>query len=455
MTGSTLKFPAPRGTGDLLAFAFGTVTALWAVGYLGRMPGLLVPGAVLAPLFVAVMIGGGILFARLTSRTMRGAAFTGLLISLINLKILGSFLIPDENPIPLPPAWIWLPGACLATVALFVLGHGLGRLLKPASPAHEPDWTVRFALMAVAATALLMLAGGLVTARKAGLAVPDWPRSYGYNMFLYPFTRMTGNIYFEHTHRLMGTLVGLVTIALAVYLWITDRRAWLRGLAALAAVSVIGQGIMGGLRVSQAINTPEGIEVSTPDVETFISNFFRVSHGAFAQIFLALLIALSALASRAWRDRTPHAHASATLDHRLTLLCSGLLVVQLLLGAMVRHLPAKPLMWHISLAMVLFVLILTTGMRLWGIHGDQQPVLRKCGQALVGLVIVQIGLGFAALVSTQGTHATEPVPASVFLTTLHQLTGATLLGTSVLAAIWSRGLIQPATAVPQTAGASA
>src|SRR5436190_22037818 len=91
-------------------------------------------------------------------------------------------------------------------------------------------WLNRFAWLTAAATLLLIGLGGLVTSKEAGMAVPDWPTSYGYNMFLFPIHLWTGGIFYEHTHRLLASLVGLLTSILAVWLWVREPRVWLRWL---------------------------------------------------------------------------------------------------------------------------------------------------------------------------------------------------------------------------------
>jgi len=102
---------------------------------------------------------------------------------------------------------------------------------RPGASLDGLAWRTGFAGVAVVAGLLVVVAGGLVTSLEAGLAVPDWPNSFGSNMFLYPLAKMTGGIYYEHAHRLYGSLVGLTTIVLAVVLWFTDDRIWLRALA--------------------------------------------------------------------------------------------------------------------------------------------------------------------------------------------------------------------------------
>src|SRR4030095_11397011 len=110
-------------------------------------------------------------------------------------------------------------------------------------------WLHRIALLTVCATFPLIFMGGLVTSHGAGMSVPDWPNSYGYNMFLFPPRLWIGGILYEHKHRLMGTIGGLLSIALCVAAWKTEPRRWVRWLSILVLGSVILQGVLGGLRV--------------------------------------------------------------------------------------------------------------------------------------------------------------------------------------------------------------
>jgi cytochrome c oxidase assembly protein subunit 15 len=96
----------------------------------------------------------------------------------------------------------------------------------------------------------LLLSGGLVTSKGVGMTVPDWPNSYGYNMFLFPLSRWVGGIFYEHVHRLIASGVGLMTILLAISLWMTEPRKWVRVLGYIAVVTVVVQGVLGGLRVT-------------------------------------------------------------------------------------------------------------------------------------------------------------------------------------------------------------
>src|SRR5438477_1754678 len=105
------------------------------------------------------------------------------------------------------------------------------------------------AVLTACATFPLIFMGGLVTSHQAGMSVPDWPNSYGYNMFLFPPRLWIGGILYEHTHRLMGTIVGMLSIALTIVAWRIESRRWVRWLATSVLGAVILQGVLGGLRV--------------------------------------------------------------------------------------------------------------------------------------------------------------------------------------------------------------
>src|SRR5437660_5195471 len=98
---------------------------------------------------------------------------------------------------------------------------------------HNP-WLHRFAILTAAITLVLICVGGLVTSKEAGMSVPDWPTSYGYNMFALPFSKWVGGIFWEHSHRLAATGVGFCTSILAIWLWVKESRQWLRWLGVIA-----------------------------------------------------------------------------------------------------------------------------------------------------------------------------------------------------------------------------
>src|SRR5215213_7836385 len=138
------------------------------------------------------------------------------------------------------------------------------------------------ALLTAAATFPLIFMGGLVTSHGAGMAVPDWPNTYGYNMFLFPPSKWVGGIFYEHTHRLMGSVVGLLSIALCVWAWRTDARRHVRWLATGVLGAVIFQGVLGGLRV------------------VLVKLDLAVVHACFAQAFFCLAALTAVVTSKWW-----------------------------------------------------------------------------------------------------------------------------------------------------------
>src|SRR6266446_1596925 len=130
-----------------------------------------------------------------------------------------------------------------------VIADTRGRVRSP-----EKQWLNRFAWFTAFATLLLICSGGMVTSKGVGLAVPDWPTTFGYNMFLFPASKWIGGIFFEHTHPLIASTVGFLTIILAGWLWRSEDREWVRNLGVIAVAAVVLQGVLGGLRVTMLKN---------------------------------------------------------------------------------------------------------------------------------------------------------------------------------------------------------
>jgi cytochrome c oxidase assembly protein subunit 15 len=145
-------------------------------------------------------------------------------------------------------------------------------------------WLNRFAWFICIAALLLICSGGMVTSKNVGLAVPDWPTTFGYNMFLFPVSKWVGGILFEHTHRLIASAVGFLTIILAIWLWRSESRRWVRNLGLIALAGVILQGILGGLRV------------------TMLKDEIGIFHACVAQAFLALLVVIALVTTNFWRS---------------------------------------------------------------------------------------------------------------------------------------------------------
>lgn len=321
------------------------------------------------------------------------------------------------------------------------------------SQPHQPTepqnvWPHRTAWVLACATFPLIWMGSLVTTYDAGMAVPDWPNTYGYNLFLYPVQSWLAvwDIFLEHTHRLIGASVGLITIVLAVLVWRSDRRKWIRWVALAAVVGVCSQGTLGGLRVL-------GDEVLLAKI-----------HGCTAPIFFAITTALVALTSPRWRDGPPpKEHANARWLYRLGAVCLLGLYLQIVLGAQLRHLPADSgggwfAIWvwlHLATAgldlTVIVWLMVFCARRLQG-----QPVILRRARILVVLFSLQLALGAATWVTNYGwpawfTDYILPLQYTVvaegrwqvITTTLHVAVGSLNLVTALSVVLWSRRLVRP------------
>jgi heme a synthase len=145
-------------------------------------------------------------------------------------------------------------------------------------------WLNRFAWFTAFATLLVICSGGMVTSKNVGLAVPDWPTTFGYNMFLFPVSKWIGGVLFEHTHRLIASTVGVLTIILAIWLWRTEDRQSVKTLGLLGVAGVILQGILGGLRV------------------TMLKDEIGIFHACLAQAFLGLIVLIAIVTTNLWRS---------------------------------------------------------------------------------------------------------------------------------------------------------
>lgn len=425
--------PTAFDRSSIVPLAFATAVSMWAVAYVFRLPAVMAPSWLLLAGMLGVIAVWGWIIGRRAAGGWRAGATVGAAAAVINLLILGSLLSSADDGALLPSAVLWVPGSLLVS-ALVAAAFAAAAGARADAYGGPEAWTALFAKVAVAATFLLVVAGGLVTSHEAGLAVVDWPNTFGTNMFLYPLARMTGGIYYEHAHRLFGALVGLTTIALAVRLWRRDPRPWLRWLAAAAVVLVIVQGVLGGLRVTGGFT----LSVSEADMAPNIT--LAVVHGVLGQVFLCVVVAIAAATSLRW-SAAPPAEPRATLpgDRSLQQWLVATLLVQLVLGAVQRHL-AWGLIVHITLAAVVTVLAVMAGARAWGLYHGSWPV-QRFGQAVIGVVSVQVALGIAALAVTQGRAIVgSPTALEVTIATAHQATGAALLALSVALALWTRRL---------------
>ena len=249
------------------------------------------------------------------------------------------------------------------------------------------------AVLLVCAVFPLIWVGGLVTTYDAGMAVPDWPSTYGYNVLLYPWkTWLSGpwDLFIEHGHRLLGMLVGLLTIVLAVVILRLDSRRWMRCMGLLGVLGVIGQGVLGGLRVLMD--------------ERLLARI----HGCTGPVFFAFCVALAVMTSKWWKI----AHDELTPGNSLRVLSwvvFAVVICQLLLGSNLRHIGADIshktyavyVMSHVAMAVLLGLLSLVFFFWVWVRHRFRPWLVRPAGFLLV-LLVTQFGIGVASWIGQYG-----------------------------------------------------
>ena len=349
-------------------------------------------------------------------------------------------------------------------------------------------WLHRLALLTAVTTFILICMGGLVTSTDSGLAVPDWPTTFGYNMFLYPLSKTVSGFLFsidsnlqadldkdnlsvglrkalekneilvsknviistqeqgsrwkltdkaneriytliksserldvyvhgvlyEHSHRLIGSVVGFLTIALMVSIWVRDTRKWMKWLGIIALIAVIAQGVMGGLRV------------------TNLSRVLAIIHACFAQAFFALTVSLALFTSRGWLQTSVTIETTGASRLRsLSLITLGLIYIQFIFGAVLRHTGSR-LDAHLLFAGLVTIHIFLLLQRILKNYLENPPLVRLT-LLLSGLLAVQLTLGFGAYLVefTVFGEGVAPV-AGVITTTAHVAIGALMLVVSVV-----------------------
>ena len=282
-------------------------------------------------------------------------------------------------------------------------------------PSSFSTWPHRLAVTLAGATFPLLFIGGLVTSLGAGLAVPDWPTTFGYNMFLYPWSKMIGGVFYEHSHRLIASCVGLLTIALTVTLWIKEDRRWLRWLGIAALAMVIAQGVLGGLRV------------------VLLQHTLAIIHACFAQVFFALTVSLALFTSREWCNENSTSIDDGGRLRRLALITTVLVYIQIVFGALLRH-TGERLDGHLLFAALVAIHVVLLLLRITRHHGEE-PTLVRPAYWLGGLLLVQLSLGTAAYLGKFTPLLPLRGGALVLTATTHLIIGALMLVTSLTIAL--------------------
>jgi heme a synthase len=296
----------------------------------------------------------------------------------------------------------------------------------------------RFAFFTACCTALLIFVGGLVTSTESGLSVPDWPTTYGWNMFTFPLEKWVGGIRFEHGHRLVASFVGSLTVILAIWTYLKEKRTWVRRLAFTALLAVILQGVLGGLTVIFLLPTP-----------------ISMAHACLAQTFFCLTIALALFTSPGWKRGLPPIPAKGETIGLplLSAMTTAAIYLQLIVGALMRHtnsglaIPDFPLAFgrivppltseHVAIhfghrigAILVLVMITWTFARIVNLYSEHALVYRPA-LLMLGLVLIQIALGAFTVWTAK----------SVIITTAHVANGALILGTSLLLTLRAYGMV--------------
>ncbi|MDE3059294.1 MAG: COX15/CtaA family protein [Bacteroidota bacterium] len=322
----------------------------------------------------------------------------------------------------------------------------------------------RYSVILAVCTFGLIFAGGLVTSTGSGLSVPDWPNTYGYFMFAFPIDKMVGGIVYEHTHRLIASVVGMLTVILAIWLGRKEERKWLRVLGYVAVGAVIAQGVLGGLTVLFLL--PVSISVG---------------HATLAQTFFAIVCSIALFTSKWWGEspklKVQNSKSEGSEVYRrgvklvwLSIGTTAVVYIQLILGALMRHthsglvVPDFPLAWgqlfpslspdaianyntqlinanlwlaadgqvtagqivihmlHRLWAVVVAIMIVWTSVTILRNRSSIVPRVRSFAYYLLGLIILQVTLGAFTVLTRK----------AVDITTLHVAVGALILVTCVL-----------------------
>ena len=295
---------------------------------------------------------------------------------------------------------------------------------------ETPRWLRRFTKLVAASTLFLIFAGAMVTSTGSGLAVPDWPTTYGENMFTFPLSKWVGGIFYEHGHRLIASTVGFLTIIQAVWLQRREPKRFVRALGWLSLAAVIVQGLLGGLTVIFLL--PLAISVS---------------HAGLAEIFFCLNIAIAFFTSRRYNDLRTYEKADAPVGMAWTL--TAVVYAQILAGALMRHLGAGLAIpdfprsfgrWIPAFAtkeivaayihriggLVVAAMVIAMAVRL--LRFDRNHPLRFVAHLLLIVVAAQILLGGYVIWSGKQPH----------ITSLHVMTGASTLALSLILTLAAR-----------------
>lgn len=289
-------------------------------------------------------------------------------------------------------------------------------------------WLHRYATLVACATFLLIIAGALVTSNDAGLAVPDWPTSFG----TFRMPRMVGGVKFEHGHRMVAGTVVILTLILAGWLWKSESRRWMRRLGVISVLAIFAQAILGGITVL-----------------FFLPVDISVAHACLAQAFFCIMVSLALFTGADWRWDEPKTkdHAGISL-RRLATATTVLIFVQLMLGAAFRH-HGFGIIPHVVGASLVTVAVLWMLVRVLSEFRAERRLTRPLW-LLTGLLVGQVALGIGSYWEVwTNQNAPQPMPPVVLVTTTHVAVGALVLAASLALTYQTYRLMAAPDATPE------
>jgi cytochrome c oxidase assembly protein subunit 15 len=441
--------PQPIPTiGAAISTGFFASVLMWMFAWILHLPGVHVPSSVSIVIMLATLFGVCLFWLPCVEAKTRvkTGALAGGIAGLVNLMILGSIITeqPDTTAQMESQANQLQPNALLVIVGSLAVSTVIAVVasLISKSSKHPPidaiRWRTRFARVTALSYIPLIAVGGLVTSTDSALAVPDGATTYGALSVLFPLKLMAEpRIFFEHSHRLFGTLAGLTTLVLMLRVLRGERRKFPKVMTSALFLAVLAQGLMGAFRVSEE------------------STFLAIFHGIFAQIVLALSACTAITLSKRWVSCNPSPESLPLAKRTRTFmaLAFSALFLQLCLGAVTRHLNSNhAMLTHAGFAFIVVGLLIIGGSFCIK-AGKSDPGsngIRPFGAIMHGLVVLQFTLGWAVLgMAWDGDEAadlptstelssTAAVPASeALITTVHHLTGAMLFAATACALFWA------------------
>jgi len=276
----------------------------------------------------------------------------------------------------------------------------------------------RFAILVACATFFLIIAGALVTSNDAGLATSDWPLSNGQ-----VFPKMVGNLFWEHGHRMVATTVGMLTIALMIYILAKEKRSWVKTLGVFALLAVVAQGLLGGLTV-----------------KLMLPLVVSAAHATLAQLFFCTTVSLAVFTSRSWIQAQPIHQEKDVLPLRyLGTVAVITIFLQLIIGATLRHsatwdrpLPVELVLAHIGGALA--VLLVLGGFTITVLRRHRgESFLTRPAMFAASLLVIQLFLGLAAyLTRLSSPNDPQPLNPMISITVAHVACGALVFATTIV-----------------------